>query len=244
MGSTPVGFGICRPCEGPTRPGFALCYCCTTLIGRLQMPLAPVTAVTPYRVGDGMHRLLRGYKDAPMTEVRSICTSQLAGILRRWLSEHVDRLLARTGGPWDLVVGVPSSQRPVAPVDALVDAVPLLARHHVSLLVRGPEPTDHLVASRRGFEVTSNGGAGCGERGRRALVVDDSFTTGARAQSAVAALRIAGIRVAGVLVVGRVIAPDAAWWQAAYWDSVIEERRAARTVEWAGGGPPVAGLRR
>jgi len=244
VGSTPVGFGICRPCEGPTRPGFALCYCCTTLIGRLQMPLAPVTAVTPYRVGDGMHRLLRGYKDAPVAEVRSICTSQLAGILRRWLSEHVDRLLARTGGPWDLVVGVPSSQRPVAPVDALVDAVPLLARHHVSLLVRGPEPTDHLVASRRGFEVTSNGGAGCGERGRRALVVDDSFTTGARAQSAVAALRIAGIRVAGVLVVGRVIAPDAAWWQAAYWDSVIEERRASRTVEWAGGGPPVAGLRR
>ena len=236
MGSTSVGFGICRLCEGPTQPGFALCYCCTTLIGRLQMPLAPVTAVTPYRVGDRMHRLLRGYKDAPMAEARSICTSQLAGILRWWLSEHGDRLLARTGGPWDVVVGVPSSQRPMAPVDVLVDAVPALARQHLSLLVRGPEPTDHLVAS--------NGGDGCGEGGRRALVVDDSFTTGARAQSAVAALRIAGIRVAGVLVVGRVVAPDAAWWQAAYWDSVIEERRAARTVEWAGGGHQVAGLPR
>ena len=243
MGSTSVGVGICRLCEGPTQPEFALCYCCTTLIGRLQMPLAPVTAVTPYRVGDGMHRLLRGYKDAPLAEVRSIHTSQLAGILRWWLSEHGDRLLARTGGPWDLVVGVPSSQRPMAPVDALVDAVPSLARQHLSLLVRGPEPTGHLVASRRGFAVTSNGEAGCGERGRRALVVDDSFTTGARAQSAVAALRIAGIRVAGVLVVGRVVAPDTAWWQAAYWDSMFEERRAARAVEWAGEGHPVAGLR-
>lgn len=244
MGSTSAGFGICRLCEGPTQPGFALCYCCTTLIGRLQMPLAPVTAVTPYRVGDRMHRLLRGYKDAPMAEARSICTSQLAGILRWWLSEHGDRLLARTGGPWDLVVGVPSSQRPMAPVDALVDAVPALARQHLSLLVRGPEFTDHLVASRRGFAVTSDGDAGCDERGRRALVVDDSFTTGARAQSAVAALRLAGVRVAGVLVVGRVVAPETAWWQAAYWDSVIEERRAARTVEWVGGGRPVAGLPR
>jgi predicted amidophosphoribosyltransferase len=34
-------------------------------------------------------------------------------------------------------------------------------------------------------------------------------TTGARAQSAAAALRLAGARVVGILVVGRALAPDA-----------------------------------
>jgi len=224
MGSTSVGFGICRVCEGPTQPGFGRCFCCSNLVARLQMPLAPVTAVTPYRVGDEMHRLLRGYKDASEAEARSACADRLVGLFRRWLEDHGSRLLARTGGRWDLVVGVPSSHRPGAPVDALLRAVPALARDHRPLLVRGTEPTDHLVASRRGFEVTP--GLGGGSKGDRALVVDDSFTTGARAQSAVAALRAAGIRVAGVVVVGRVVAPDSASWQAAYWDSTAGLRRA------------------
>jgi adenine/guanine phosphoribosyltransferase-like PRPP-binding protein len=192
------------------------------------MPLAPVTAVTPYRVGDEMHRLLRGYKDASEAEARSARTARLSGLLRRWLGNNCGRLLARTGGPWDMVVGVPSSHRPGAPVDALVQAVPALARQHRPLLVRGREPTDHLVASRWGFVVAADGDSANWTRGDRALVVDDSFTTGARAQSAVAALRMAGLRVAGVLVVGRVVAPETAPWQAAYWRSTQDVRSAAQ----------------
>jgi predicted amidophosphoribosyltransferase len=226
METTAVGFGICRVCEGPTQPGFGLCFCCSTLVRRLRMPLAPVTAVTPYRVGDEIHRLLRGYKDASEAEARSARAVRLAGLLCRWLADHRGRLLARTGGAWDVVVGVPSSHRPGAPVDALVQAVPALARNHRPLLVRGREPTDHLVASRWGFAVAVDHDLRNRMRGDRALVVDDSFTTGARAQSAVAALRMAGIRVAGVLVVGRVVAPETAPWQAAYWRSTVGVRSA------------------
>jgi predicted amidophosphoribosyltransferase len=223
MEATPAGFGVCRVCDGPTQPGFGLCFCCSTVVGQLQMPLAPVTAVTAYRVGDKMHRLLRGYKDASSIDARSAYEERLAAILRRWLGEHRGSLLARTGGPWDLTTGVPSSHRPIGiPVDTLIRAVPELARTHRRLLVRGSEPTDHLVASRRGFAVAPDGEPGDRARGLRALVVDDSFTTGARAQSAVAALRMAGIRVAGVLVVGRVVAPETASWQSAYWDSMAE----------------------
>jgi hypothetical protein len=203
------------------------------------MPLAPVTAVTSYRVGDEMHRLLRGYKDAPSVEARSASVERLAAILRRWLGDHRGRLLNRTGGPWDLTVGVPSSHRPIGtPVDTLVQAVPDLARTHRRLLVRGTEPTDHLVASRLGFAVAPDRDPDHHPRGLRALVVDDSFTTGARAQSAAAALRMAGIRVAGVLVVGRVVAPGTAPWQAAYWDSTVEVRGAAFGADH---GPPHAG---
>jgi adenine/guanine phosphoribosyltransferase-like PRPP-binding protein len=208
------------------------------------MPLAPVTAVTPYRVGDGMHRLLRGYKDAPSIEARTASVARLATLLDWWLSEHRGKLLAHTRGPWDVVVGVPPSHpRAGIPVAALVEAVPALARTHRRLLVRGTASTDHLVAARSGFTVTRDGDAGPGPRGMRALVVDDSFTTGARAQSAAAALWMAGIRVAGVLVVGRAVAPEAAPWQAAYWDSTAGVRRAARAASMADRRRPGAGLR-
>jgi predicted amidophosphoribosyltransferase len=242
MDATSAGFSVCNVCEGPTQPEFGMCFCCSTLVGQLQMPLAPVTAVTPYRVGDELHRLLRGYKDASLVDARSVYEAHLARMFRRWLGEHADRLLARTGGTWDLAVGVPSSHRPAGtPVDALIQAVPALARIHRRLLVRGTEPTDHLVASRLGFRVSPDRGPGPEVLGLRALVVDDSFTTGARAQSAVAALRMAGVRVAGVLVVGRVVSPDTASWQAAYWDSMVEVRRDARARLRAGDRRRLAG---
>jgi predicted amidophosphoribosyltransferase len=242
MDATAVGFGLCRVCKGPTQPGFGLCFCCSTLVRRLRMPLAPVTAVTPYRVGDEMHRLLRGYKDASDAAVRSARAARLAGILRRWLGSHRAQLLARTRGQWDLVVGVPSSRRPGAPVDALIQGVPALARQHRPILVPGREPTDHLIASRWGFAVGTSDDSGNWARGDRALVVDDSFTTGARAQSAAAALQVAGIRVAGVLVIGRVVAPETAPWQAAYWKSIIGEREAVHAAFGPGHRRPRAGL--
>ena len=225
-----AGYAICRSCDGPTQEEFGLCFCCTTLVRQLRMPLAPVVAITPYRLGDGMHRLLRGYKDAPVADQRTAHTARLADILRRWLDVNTGRLQLRFRGPWNTVVTVPSSHRPAgAPVDALVATVPTLTRLRRCMLVRGPEVTDHLVASARGFTVTAGVGSDALDcRARRALVVDDSFTTGARAQSAVAALRRAGIGVAGVLVVGRAVAPDSAPWQAAYWDATGAERALAR----------------
>lgn len=244
MGATETAFGVCNVCDGPTQPGFRLCFCCSTLVGQLRMPLAPVAAITPYRVGDRMHRLLRGYKDAASFDARSASAARLATMVDRWLDEHRGKLLARTLGPWDLAVGVPSSHRPVGtPVDILLKAVPDLARIHRQLLVRGTASTDHLVAARSGFTVRRDGDAGPETRGMRALVVDDTFTTGARAQSAAVALRMAGVRVAGVLVVGRAVAPEAAPWQAAFWDSTAGVRQAARAALTAGHRRPSVGLR-
>lgn len=209
----------CGVCGGPTRDGYALCFCCTSLVRQLGLPLVPVTSVLAYRLGDRNHYLLRGYKDAPAPQTRAAATAVLAGMVHRWLvGPGGDDFRARANGDWDLVVGVPSSvRRGQSPIDTLIAAVPELARHHRALLVRGPETVGHLVASRRGFAVAPRnmvGSAGMttrnhrtGTNRERAIVVDDSLVTGARAQSAAATLRTAGVEVVAVLVVGRVLAP-------------------------------------
>jgi adenine/guanine phosphoribosyltransferase-like PRPP-binding protein len=197
---------LCRVCGGVAHARFAHCFCCATLVRQLQMPLAPVVAMVDYRVGDRMHRQLRGYKDAPVAEVRQACATDLARLVRRWMTANRAGVEDRFGSAWDLVATVPSSARPVGvPVDAVVAWVPDLAARHRRLLGRGPEPIGHLHAARRGFEL---GPAVDREwlRGRRILVFDDSIITGARSQSAAAALRLAGGRVVGVLAVGRVVA--------------------------------------
>ncbi len=84
--------------------------------------------------------------------------------------------------------------------------MPALADRHLRLLGRGSGRPDHLVASRDGFAPLA-GVDRAGLDRLPVLVFDDSVTTGARAQSAAAALRLAGARVVGILVVGRALAP-------------------------------------
>ena len=196
----------CRVCGGRCPPRFALCFCCRATVRQLQLPLAPVVAITAYRVGDRTHRLLRGYKDAPVDEVRRQCVGALSALVERWMADNAGRLRERFGHPWSVVATVPSSCRPTgSPADAVATLVPDLARLHRGLLVRGAGEVDHLVASRHGFELAPGIDPGW-LRAQRVLVFDDSITTGARAQSAVAALRREGARVAGVLAVGRATA--------------------------------------
>ena len=146
---------VCRVCGGAAHAPFAHCFCCATLVRQLEMPLTPVVAMVDYRVGDRIHRRLRGYKDAPVAEVRQACAAALVTMVRSWMAVHREALESRFGGPWEVVATVPSSTRPDgAPVDALVARVPDLAARHRPLLMRGPEPTGHLLATRRGFELT------------------------------------------------------------------------------------------
>jgi adenine/guanine phosphoribosyltransferase-like PRPP-binding protein len=70
-----------------------------------------------------------------------------------------------------------------------------------------------------GHNVASDGGfvAHTDVRGARVLVVDDTFTTGARAQSAASALQLAGARVVAIVPIGRVIDPNHGEHAQAYW---------------------------
>lgn len=195
----------CRFCEAHTSPAFALCFCCATLVRQLQMPLVPLVAAVEFRLGDAMHRRLRGYKDAPVAELRSACTVQLAALLDGWLTSGPPPARLPDPSDWDLVVTVPSSCRPEGdPVAAVVEATPTLAARHRPLLMRGPVPTAHLRAARQGFVLRPD--ADLGQlRHQAVVVVDDSVITGARSQSAAAALRLQGADVVGAVAVGRLV---------------------------------------
>jgi predicted amidophosphoribosyltransferase len=192
----------CTVCGNRTATGFDHCYCCGTIRAQLGAPLVPVATLSDYVVGDANHRLLRGYKDGPTA---ALCDLRARAVARRvggWLDEHAD-----VTAPWldrcDVVTAVPSSSHAGAsPAGSLALLVPQLAARYRSLLERGPAPTGHMRAARDGFVVAAGVDVDRLRR-RRALVFDDSLTTGARAQSAAFALRRAGAVVVGILVVGR-----------------------------------------
>jgi hypothetical protein len=186
--------------------GLPVCFCCRTVADQLALPLVPLVAVSEYRVGDRVHRQLRGYKDAPVTEIRDRCRRELVVEVTSWLAGHGPGL-GRRVDDWAVVTTVPSSRRPgTLPAEALADGVPLLASRHLRLLGRGPGRVDHLQADRTAFGLAP-GVDRDGLADLPVLVFDDTTTTGAAAQSAAAAHRLSGARVVGVLVVGRALAP-------------------------------------
>jgi hypothetical protein len=142
-------------------------------------------------------------------------------------------------GPWPLSgarrdrlgrVGlVPSSmrtRRAVAtttahPLHAVCDATTAFGGALRMELSRGPGAVRHLRPSADAF-VPASEVAGC-----RVLVVDDTWTTGAHALSAAAALTGSGATVTGILVIGRAVDPGAAPGVAAWWRCHVAGSRPA-----------------
>ena len=198
---------FCVVCGGVVHGLRPVCFCCGLAARQLGLPLVPVVVMADYRVGDADHRRLRGYKDGRTAEVRSRYRRELVSYLAAWTAVHSGALVDSIG-PWAVVTTVPSTRRPgPAPAEALVDGVPDLADRHLRLLGRGKGVLDHLQAARDGFTPLP-GVDRAGLDGLPVLIFDDSVTTGARAQSAAAALRLAGGRVVGILVAGRALAPE------------------------------------
>jgi hypothetical protein len=196
------GCRTCRTCRGPVLPGYAICYQCdqaTRIAGGL---LADAVAPIAYAVkGGDLARDLWLYKSGLDGAAES------AGRLRATLSEYLDehgasvwRAAGMTDGPGAVAV-VPSGQgRPGDhPLLAIAEAVTGLPV--IPLTVR-PGFAAH-------GRYVSTGWLRVGGRisGADVLLAEDSWVSGASAQSAAAALKLAGAARVAVLVIGRHIDP-------------------------------------
>jgi hypothetical protein len=157
-----------------------------------------------------------GYKEAPVDEARRRFARQGCRLFADFFVTHRICLAAAIGDRVDLVVPVPSSSRPGP---ASLEAVDGLAALSVSSLrpgatwaprvlrraERGPG-IGHMRPDARAFAVPAPWRATV--KGSRVLLLDDTYVSGARAQSAAAALRLGGARSVLIVPMGRVIRPE------------------------------------
>jgi len=193
------------------RPGPEVCACCFDLTGGgtrcghcAQDVFVDAMAPISYSIGgEQLHHALAGYKRYPGMPGRYF-TAGLAAVLWRHLADH-EACLARAAAVdrFDVITTVPSSDRDH-------DATHPLHRM-VGELVQPVQPRYARLLGRTGTAVTPHRfhaeryRASADAAGRSVLLIDDTWTTGANAQSAAAALKAAGAERVAVLVIGRYV---------------------------------------
>jgi predicted amidophosphoribosyltransferase len=203
--SEPYGNFMLRPRPGPDvcsvcfnlTDGYGRCYACANG-GRWLDAMAPIS----YSVaGEQLHHALVSYKRLPDPESRRFAFG-LAAVLWRHLAAH-EPCLAHAAGvdSFALVTTVPSSQRGRGeshPLHRLVTELLGPARdRYERLLERSDTPADPHRFSATRYEPRRE------LAGRSVLLIDDTWTTGANAQSAAAALKAAGAGPVAAAVIGR-----------------------------------------
>jgi hypothetical protein len=170
-----------------------------------------------------LHTALAQYKRTSGRVGRRL-QMELAAVLWRFLREHEGCLARSAGAPaFDLVTTVPSSDRqrdPDHPLRRIVGAdvgatrdryAPLLARSGTDVPNRKVDPGKYNPS--RDLD------------GESVLLIDDTWTSGANAQSAAGALKTAGAGPVGVLVIGRHV-------QESYKDNATRLRVLPRAFDW------------
>lgn len=211
----PVGDGVCACCHGCPGPGYATCYNCYEVKSQLSHPCDLVVPISLYEIPSQLHHMLRNYKsDTSPAARRDAFSIQVLSLLAYFLVNHRGCIVASAGGKWDAIATVPSSRprRGEHPLVTAIRLLPWLGGQYHDVLKLGSEPVRHNSASDLGFEVTADV-AGTGY-----LLIDDTFTTGATAQSAASALNLAGADVKAIVTVGRVINPKFNATVGQYWD--------------------------
>jgi hypothetical protein len=159
-----------------------------------------------------LYTVLMGYKEGPVAEARSRFALIVRGLAAGFLRTHEECIAALAGGPPHFVLPVPSTLRPggspIARVPGLAADVEsaLAGAHWTGLLVRTNEPVGHMRPSPRAFAVPPT--LRCRVARRRLVLLDDTYVSGARSQSAAAALRRAGASSVVIVALGRVLRPD------------------------------------
>jgi hypothetical protein len=173
----------------------------------------PVFPVRLCPLPSPLYAVLLGYKEAPVSEARQRFAPMAAALVGSFLEAHARCLDAAAGGALDLALPVPSTARPGgAPLEGVEGLARIVctglpgARWSPEALTRSRAPVGHMRPDAGAFEVPA--AVRRSVRGRRTVLLDDTYVSGARAQSAAAGLRAAGARAVVIVALGRVLRPD------------------------------------
>lgn len=200
-----AGTGVCDICHGAPRTGFSRCWSCAQTVGQVEHPVELVVPISLSELQGQLHHVLRSYKlESYPVVTKEQFQRQVSALLARFLSQHRDCIRNAAGEDWDCITIVPSSQgRPGPhPLETAIHRFAYLRDQYRPMLQSGSDTTDHNMASDAGYAVVGPVSEA------RVLLVDDTFTSGARAQSAASALRLAGATVVAMVPIGRVINPN------------------------------------
>lgn len=202
---------VCPHCHTSRDVALDLCRSCGTVRRQFGHPCPIVLPISFYMTPAAdqpqspLRERMHNYKEHADIAVREVAAAEVGGILARYLVEHGEPLRERLGG-WDDQVVVPSKKHGGEPALALALAPYVDLIGPLSALLRaGPGIIGRSSPNASGFEVTRP------VEGRRILLMDDTFTTGATLHSAAHALVAAGATVAAGVVIARKINPDARW---------------------------------
>lgn len=189
-----------------------MCFACRLVARRLGAVLAPVLPMRMCPLPGPLYTVLMGYKEAPVAEARARFGPLVRSLTAGFLRAHVDCIAALAGGRPHFVLPVPSTLRPggspIARVPGLAADVEsaLPGVRWTGLLCRTSEPVGHMRPSARAFAVPPTLRSRVTDK--RLVLLDDTYVSGARAQSAAASLRRAGAASVVVVALGRVLRPD------------------------------------
>ena len=160
----------------------------------LTRPCSTVVPISLYRKPSTLRDWLKFYK--PRTDgFEPSYGPVIAAILYLTLVKQRERLASKVG-EWDYTVVVPSTRRELS--HPLEDQLRTVGIEEIARpLTRTQTPLGHRIMSDDGYACVTV------IRGKKFLLVDDVYTTGARSQSAASALQLAGGRVVAVVVIGR-----------------------------------------
>lgn len=206
------GPGVCGVCRGGTRPGFGTCRSCAIVTAQVSRPCLRVVPASLCPVPGRLHALLLRYKDLAGPVAREAYSTLVAALAARFLFDHRHCLGGARDPQWDAVVTVPSThqRRPgtgCGPLAACLEKVPWLHAQHRDLLRRAGGELGRNCASDGAFAASGS------VAGLRVVLLDDTYTSGAHAQSAASALSLGGATVVAIVALGRVVRPE---WTAAH----------------------------
>jgi predicted phosphoribosyltransferase len=190
------GPGVCTRCFNLT-DGYQHCYACT----RQDVVLDAVAPISYSVAHEQLHHALAAYKRCTGPAARRLAV-QLAAVLWRYLDAH-EQCLAQTAGvpAFPVVTTVPSgavARDGEHPLRWMVgEAIGVTRGRYAPLLRRSScEVVPRSFSSDRYVAETTLAG-------EPVLLIDDTWTSGASAQSAAAALKAAGASIVAAVVIGR-----------------------------------------